>query len=81
MALFAEALHTPSDLFVFRFLLVAVHVTGLAPDRQHRFGHGRAENVAALVGRMREALRYARDHQEAIHHASTVGPVAAEPPT
>jgi cation diffusion facilitator family transporter len=49
MALFAEALHTLSDLFVSGFLLVAVHVAGRAPDREHRFGHGRAENVAALV--------------------------------
>lgn len=49
MALFAEAMHTLSDLFVSGFLLVAVYVAGRVPDREHRFGHGRAENVAALV--------------------------------
>jgi cation diffusion facilitator family transporter len=49
MALLAEALHTLSDLFVSGFLLIALHVASRAPDPEHRFGHGRAENVAALV--------------------------------
>ncbi len=49
MALLAEALHTLSDLFVSGFLLVAVYVAARPPDREHAFGHGRAENVAALV--------------------------------
>lgn len=49
MVLLAEALHTLSDLFVSGFLLVAVHVAGRPADREHAFGHGRAENVAALV--------------------------------
>ena len=49
MALLAEALHTLSDLFVSGFLLVALYMARKAPDRVHVFGHGRAQNVAALV--------------------------------
>jgi cation diffusion facilitator family transporter len=49
MALLAEALHTLSDLFVSGFLLAAMFVARKAPDRVHVFGHGRAQNVAALV--------------------------------
>jgi len=49
MALLAEALHTLSDLFVSGFLLAAMYVARRAPDRVHTFGHGRAQNVAALV--------------------------------
>ena len=49
MALLAEALHTLSDLFVSGFLLAAMYFARKAPDRVHTFGHGRAQNVAALV--------------------------------
>jgi len=49
MALLAEALHTLSDLFVSGFLLAAMYLARRAPDREHTFGHGRAQNVAALV--------------------------------
>ena len=49
MALLAEALHTLSDLFVSGFLLAAMYIGRRAPDRVHTFGHGRAQNVAALV--------------------------------
>jgi cation diffusion facilitator family transporter len=49
MALMAEALHTLSDIFVSGFLLVAANYSRKPPDQMHRFGHGRAQNVAALV--------------------------------
>jgi ferrous-iron efflux pump FieF len=49
MALLAEALHTLSDIFVSGFLLVALYMARKAPDREHVFGHGRAQNIAALV--------------------------------
>ena len=49
MALMAEALHTLSDIFVSGFLLVAANYSRKPADRMHRFGHGRAQNVAALV--------------------------------
>jgi cation diffusion facilitator family transporter len=49
MALFAEALHTLSDIFVSSFLLLAAYYSRKAADQVHMFGHGRAQNVAALV--------------------------------
>ena len=49
MALLAEALHTLSDIFISGFLLAATILAAKDPDATHRFGHGRAQNVAALV--------------------------------
>ena len=49
MAIFAEALHTLSDIFVSSFLLVAVIWSRKGADEVHMFGYGRAQNVAALV--------------------------------
>jgi cation diffusion facilitator family transporter len=49
IALLAEALHTLSDIFISGFLLAAAILAGKDPDATHRFGHGRAQNVAALV--------------------------------
>ena len=49
MALFAEALHTLSDIFISGFLLVAALYSRRQADATHMFGYGRAQNVAALV--------------------------------
>jgi cation diffusion facilitator family transporter len=49
MALFAEALHTLSDIFISGFLLVATIWSRKEADEVHMFGYGRAQNVAALV--------------------------------
>ncbi len=49
MALLAEALHTLSDLFIIAFLLIAEKVSHWQADEEHMFGHGRAQNIAALV--------------------------------
>lgn len=49
MALFAEALHTLSDIFISGFLLAASVYSRKKADETHMFGHGRAQNVAALV--------------------------------
>lgn len=49
MALLAEALHTLADIFVAGFLLVAMIYSRKRADEEHVFGHGRAQNVAALV--------------------------------
>ncbi len=48
-ALFAEALHTLSDVFITIFLLVAIVFSRKAADEDHMYGHGRAQNAAALV--------------------------------
>jgi len=49
MALFAEALHTLSDIFISAFLLVAVIFSRKKADPVHMFGHARAQYAAALV--------------------------------
>lgn len=49
MALFAEALHTLTDLFISAFLLAAAVWSRRSADAVHQFGHGRAQNAAALA--------------------------------
>ncbi len=49
MALLAESFHTLSDLFISGFLLVAILWSRRQADKDHMFGHGRAQNVAALL--------------------------------
>jgi cation diffusion facilitator family transporter len=49
MALLAEALHTLSDIFISIFLLAAAKWSRKEADETHMFGHGRAQNVAALM--------------------------------
>jgi cation diffusion facilitator family transporter len=49
MALLAEALHTFADIIVTGFLLLAAWYSRRKADAVHMYGHGRAQNVAALV--------------------------------
>ncbi len=49
LALLAEALHTLADIFISAFLLAATVWSRKGADEGHMFGHGRAQNVAALV--------------------------------
>lgn len=49
VALLADALHSLSDILIFVFLLVAAIWSRKEPDEMHMFGHGRAQNVGALV--------------------------------
>ena len=49
MAIFAEALHTLTDLFISAFLLAAAVWSRKSADDLHHFGHGRAQNAAALA--------------------------------
>lgn len=49
MAVFAEALHTLSDIFISGFLLIAAVYSRRQADAMHMFGYGRTQNIAALV--------------------------------
>ncbi len=49
MALLAESLHTLSDIAISAFLLAASVWSRKEADEEHMFGHGRAQNVAALI--------------------------------
>jgi len=49
IALYAEAFHTLSDIIISGFLLFAAIWSSKGADKEHLFGHGRAQGVAALV--------------------------------
>lgn len=49
MAMLAEALHSLSDIFIAGFLPAAIVYARRRSDREHMFGHGRAQNVAGLI--------------------------------
>ena len=49
MALLAEALHTLSDVIISISLLVASVISRKEADSEHRYGHARAQNIAAIV--------------------------------
>ncbi len=49
IAVYAEALHTLSDLVISAFLLAAAVWSRKSADEIHQFGHGRAQNAAALA--------------------------------
>src|SRR5215210_7175421 len=49
LGLVAEALHSGTDLVAALLTLFAVRVAVRPPDREHPFGHGKAEHLAALA--------------------------------
>lgn len=49
LALLAEALNSLGDIFISAFLFLAVKLSRKGADENHMFGHGRAQNVAALA--------------------------------
>jgi cation diffusion facilitator family transporter len=48
LAFLAEAVHSGTDLVAALLTLFAVRVALRPPDREHQFGHGKAEHLAAL---------------------------------
>src|SRR4051812_50182714 len=48
LGLIAEALHSGTDLVAALLTLFAVRVAVRPPDRDHPWGHGKAEHLAAL---------------------------------
>ncbi len=49
LGLVAEAAHSGTDLVAALLTLFAVRVAGRPPDRDHPYGHGKAEHLAALA--------------------------------
>ncbi len=49
IAMIADSWHTLSDSITSVILLVGVKLSSKKPDRQHPYGHGRAESIAAIV--------------------------------
>ena len=48
LAFVAEAAHSGTDLVAALLTLFAVQVAVRPPDRDHQYGHGKAEHLAAL---------------------------------
>ena len=48
LAFIAEAVHSGTDLVAALLTLYAVRVAIRPPDRDHQYGHGKAEHLAAL---------------------------------
>lgn len=48
-ALIADALHSASDIVGSVVILVAVKIANKPPDKEHPYGHGKAENVASII--------------------------------
>ena len=49
IAIFADAWHTLSDSVSSIILIFGVKISGKLADKDHPFGHGRAENIAAII--------------------------------
>src|SRR5574342_306496 len=48
LGILAEAAHSGLDLVAALMTFFAVRVADIPPDREHPFGHGKVENIAAL---------------------------------
>jgi cation diffusion facilitator family transporter len=49
LGILAEAAHSALDLVAAVLTLVAVRISGRPADRSHLYGHGKVENLSALV--------------------------------
>jgi len=49
LGILAEAAHSGLDLLAAIVTLVAVRVSSIPADQNHAYGHGKAENLSALV--------------------------------
>lgn len=48
-ALLADALHSTSDIIGSVVVLFGVKIASKPPDKEHPYGHGKAENVASII--------------------------------
>lgn len=48
-ALIADALHSASDIIGSIVILFAVRIANKPPDKEHPYGHGKAENIASII--------------------------------
>ena len=49
VAMIADAWHTLSDMFTSVIIVIGFMITALPADKQHPFGHGRAEVISAII--------------------------------
>lgn len=78
VAVLGDGFHSGLDVVATAFTLFAIRVAARPPDREHPYGHGRAENLAALGSSVVMGLVGAGVAWEAIRRL--VAGVAFEPP-
>lgn len=71
LGILAEAAHSGLDLVAALMTFYAVRVADRPPDRQHPFGHGKAENVSALFETLLLLATSGWIIYEAIHRLSS----------
>lgn len=71
LGILAEAAHSGLDLVAALMTLFAVRVADRPPDREHPFGHGKAENVSALFETLLLLLTSVWIIYEAVHRLSS----------
>lgn len=49
VSIISEAIHSTLDLFASVIALIAVRISGSPPDHDHPYGHGKYENVSAVI--------------------------------
>ncbi len=49
VSILAEAIHSANDLIAAVIALVSIRIAELPPDREHPYGHGKAESISAAV--------------------------------
>ncbi len=78
VAVLGDGFHSGLDVVATAFTLIAIRVAARPPDREHPYGHGRAENLAALGSSVVMALVGAGVAWEAIRRL--VDGAVIEPP-
>src|SRR6202165_3011571 len=73
LGILSEAVHSLFDLAASTFTLVAVRTARKPADREHPYGHGRAENVAAFAEGILLLITAAGIAFEAIHRLASGG--------
>src|SRR5690625_1360361 len=48
-SLIADSLHSASDIVSSVVILFAVRISNKPPDKEHPYGHGKAENIASII--------------------------------
>src|SRR2546421_8731005 len=74
LALLSEAAHSGLDAVVTGLTLFAVSVAARPPDADHPYGHGKAENVAAMIEAVALVLLAVTIGREAILRLMHPGP-------
>jgi cation diffusion facilitator family transporter len=74
LGIISEAVHSLLDLAASGFTLVAVRTARKPADKEHPYGHGRAENLAAFAEGVLLLITAAGIAYQAVHRLITGGP-------